>query len=164
MTEIDDSTCLYSAAVNNPHFERTLQVVFIVWTSTTSTRTALLFSTDTDFSAKEIYDAYRSRFQIKFLFRDARQFTGLRDCQSCKKERLDFHFNASMTALNLLKLEDRRSHTERNDHVISIQSWKARKLNEYGLERIISMLGLELSCIKSKPEYQELRNFGAVAA
>lgn len=164
MTIVDDSTCLYSAIVNSPHFKRTLHVVFIVWTSNAATRIALLFSTDTELAGEEIYDAYRSRFQIEFLFRDARQFTGLRDCQSRQKERLDFHFNASMTALNLLKLEDRRGHPKRNDHVISIQSWKARKLNEYWLERIISMLGLEPSCIKSKPEYQELRDFGAVAA
>jgi hypothetical protein len=98
------------------------------------------------------------------LFREARPFTGLRDCQSLKKERLDFHFNASMTALNLIKLEDRRGHPERNGPVISIQIWKARKLNEYWLERIISLLGLEPSCIQSKPEYQALRDFGAVVA
>ena len=38
----------------------------------------LLFSTDLDLSAEKILKFYKLRFQIEFLFRDAKQFTGLR--------------------------------------------------------------------------------------
>jgi len=43
----------------------------------------------------------------KLSFRDAKQFTGLNHCQARSQKALNFHFNASMTALNLMKLEDR---------------------------------------------------------
>jgi uncharacterized membrane-anchored protein len=69
---------------------------------------------------------------------------------------------AAMTALNLLKLEDRQlaSHTERS--VISIASWKIRKANKHLLERFSSISGLDFSFIKSKPEFETLCNYGTV--
>jgi len=91
-----------------------------------------------------------------------KQFTGLSDCQARCSKALHFHFNAAMTALNLLKLEDRQlaSHTERS--VISIASWKIRKANKHLLERFSSILGLDFSFIKSKPEFETLCNYGTV--
>ncbi len=69
---------------------------------------------------------------------------------------------AAMTALNLLKLEDRQHayHTERS--VISIASWKIRKANKHLLERFSSILGLDFSFIKSKPEFETLCNHGTL--
>jgi hypothetical protein len=63
----------------------------------------IFFSTDTSMSAIDIFDIYRTRFQIEFLFRDAKQNTGLTNCQSRKKEKLDFSFNASLSSINLSK-------------------------------------------------------------
>ncbi|MBN3883449.1 MAG: transposase [Nostoc sp. JL34] len=61
-------------------------------------------------SADEIYHFYKLRFQIEFIFRDAKQFTGLSDCQARDVKKLDFHFNASFTALNIAKLDAHRQH------------------------------------------------------
>ena len=69
-----------------------------------------------------------------------------------------------MTALNFLKLEDRLTAQEDASHVISINSWKTRKFNEHQLERIISTLGLDLSGIKLHPHYEDLINYGTIAA
>lgn len=106
---------------------------------------------------------YKARFQIEFLFRDAKQFLGLNHCQARCSESLHFHFNASMTALNLLKLEDRQYHSG-SSKVISIASWKIRKANAHLLERFSSYLGLDFSCIKSRPEFEILCNYGVVSA
>jgi IS4 transposase len=123
-----------------------------------------LFSTDLDLPATEIYRFYKARFQIEFLFRDAKQFTGLLDSQSRYEQSLHFHFNASMTALNLIKMQDRQL-TERSEgRVISILSWKIRKFNEHLLERFSSKLGLDLTLIKSNPEYKILINYGTIGA
>ncbi|MEG4172019.1 hypothetical protein QUA16_32070 [Microcoleus sp. S13_C3] len=46
---------------------------------------------------------YQARFQSEFIFREAKQFTGLSDCQARHLPRLNFHFNASLIALNLAK-------------------------------------------------------------
>jgi hypothetical protein len=43
---------------------------------------------------------------IEFLFRDSKQFTGLLDCQARAASALDFHFNASLATLNLVRAED----------------------------------------------------------
>ena len=46
----------------------------------------LLFSTDLNTGPLLIERYYQGRFQIEFLFRDAKQFTGLAHCQSTKRE------------------------------------------------------------------------------
>lgn len=155
---------LYTAVVNNVHFKRNLRIVYLVKTARGKIQTALLFSTDTQLSAHEIYRFYKARFQIEFLFRDAKQFTGLTDCQARCPSALNFHFNAAMTALNLLKLEHRQQADSADRSVISIASLKIRKFNQHLLERFCSILGLDLSSIKSMPEFATLCNYGAIAA
>ena len=41
----------------------------------------------------------------QFVFREAKQFTGLADCQARDAQKLAFHFNVSLTALNTAKWE-----------------------------------------------------------
>ena len=155
---------LYTAVVNAARLKRNLRIVYLLKQEGDKLYTVLLFSTDTDLSALDIYRFYKARFQIEFLFRDAKQFTGLSDCQARCKEALDFHFNAAMTALNLIKLEDRQLAPDSDRRVISILSWKIRKFNEHLLKRFSDMLGLDFSSIKSTPAYEALRNYGAIAA
>ncbi len=50
--------------------------------------------TDLELDTLQIYEFYVSRFQIEFIFRDAKVFTGLSDCQSRDKKRIDYHINA----------------------------------------------------------------------
>ena len=57
-----------------------VRVVVAVETSTN--RSAVLFSPDIDLAAARLYRYYKARFQIEFLFRDAKQFTGLTDGQA----------------------------------------------------------------------------------
>ena len=64
----------------------------------------VLFSSDLNQTADDLYRLYRLRFQIEFIFRDAKQFTGLSDCQARDAKKLDFHFNASLSALNLARV------------------------------------------------------------
>ena len=159
--ELDSDTQLYTAIVNSPSLKLNIRVVFLLYKGE---RKVILFSTDTTLEAKEIVRYYRSRFQIEFLFRDARQYTGLGDCQSPKKESLSFHFDASMSALNLLKFQDREGAEKRDGHVISIQRLKIRKFNQYLIDRIILLLDFQPTSIKLHPEYQGLIDYGAGAA
>lgn len=64
----------------------------------------IYFSTDITMSAKDIIEYYRTRFQIEFCFRDAKQFTGLNHCQARDLRKLDFAFNASLAAVNVAKM------------------------------------------------------------
>ena len=95
-------------------FQCNLRVVLVV--DTQHHRRAVLFSTDVDLDALTIYRYYKARFQIEFLFRDAKQFTGLTDCQARSQAKLNFHFNASLSAVTLAKLEARQQHGDPRQH------------------------------------------------
>ena len=102
----DDDVVLYHQVLNHVHLRRNLRVVLVVDTHTQ--RRAILFSSDPDLDAQTLYRGYKARFQIEFLFRDAKQFTSLSACQARSQAKLHFHFNASMSALTLGKLEARQ--------------------------------------------------------
>ena len=149
---------VYTAIVNCVTLKRNIRIVYLQYNN----GYALLFSTDTELEAMTIYRYYKARFQIEFLFRDAKQFTGLTDCQARSESALHSHFNACFTALNLIKWQDRQLSPQRKP--ISVSSWKHRFFNMLMIERISSNFALDLSLIKSSPLYEELCNFGAIAA
>ena len=90
---------------------------------------------------------YKARFQIEFFFRDAKQFVGLTDCQARNKEAIEFHLNASCSALNAMKLEDRKRKGV-NTAVISISSIKREKYNQHLLQRLFDRLEISLTIQK----------------
>ena len=68
-------------------------------------RYALTVSTDTQMSAKDVIEYYRTRFQIEFRIRDAKQYAGLTHSQARKWDKLHFaFFNASFTSVNIAKV------------------------------------------------------------
>src|SRR4028119_1936442 len=81
-------------------------------------KNTLLFSTDIHLRSEQIVEYYQARFQIEFIFRDAKQFTGLSDCQARNFPRLDFHFNASLIALNLAKHQLSTCHSSAKSFVL----------------------------------------------
>ena len=156
---------IYTLVLNHVSLKRTLRVVVVLDVrDKNKTRYALLFSTDTDLDALTIYRYYKARFQIEFLFRDAKQFTGLTDCQARDADRLHFHFNASLTALNIAKVERLQAQEETGPIVYSIASVKACYFNEHYLQIISDKLGLDLSSIKNSQSYRFLREYGQIAA
>ena len=165
VSEIESGLSLYTADLNSPRFKRNLRVVYLLdQRNSKKHRYALFFSTDLTLDPLDIFNMYRARFQIEFIFRDAKQFTGLTDCQARSKDALNFHFNASLSTLNLLKKQDREQVENSNSKVCSIASWKARYFNEHLLDRFISHLDLNPIFIKNTPQYEELINYGVINA
>jgi hypothetical protein len=124
---------------------------------------AFLFSTDIEQDALQIYQFYVARFQIEFIFRDAKGFTGLADCQSRDARRLDYHFNASLLALNVAKLQDNElQKQEGKQHAFSMVNWARQYYVEIVVNRIISMFELDQTLIKLHPDYESLLAFGNV--
>jgi|GEM_PF-245685 hypothetical protein len=152
---------IYTAVVNCVNLKRNVRIVYLLRKTAQGSSYALLFSTDTALDALSVHRYYKARFQIEFLFRDAKQFTGLCDCQARSEAALHSHFNASFAALNLIKWQDRENSPIRKP--ISIGSWKTRFFNTLLIERIFSNSALDLSLFKSSPLYEEICNFGAVA-
>jgi DDE superfamily endonuclease len=155
----DDHIVLYHQRLNHVQFQCNLCVVVVV--DTQRNRRAVLFSTDVALDAHTLYRYYKARFQIEFLFRDAKQFTGLTDCQARSQAKLDFHFNASLTAVSLAKLEARQqSGQAASSH--SMASLKRRAFNQHLSDRICEHLANGHSLEKSSPEYDTLCNYGLI--
>lgn len=93
---------LYSALLYSKHFERRLLVVLLL--DTHHQKYVLLASTDEQQSASQIAYYYHLRYQIELLFRDAKQFTGLSQCQARSDEKLDYHLNATLSTVNVARL------------------------------------------------------------
>ena len=156
---------LYTAMVWHVSLKRDIRVAYLIdRRHPKRVRTCLLFSTDVEQDPTQIVQFYQLRFQIEFLFRDAKQFTGLEDCQARDLTKLEFHFNACLTALNLAKVETHQPHQGQERVPFSMTSVKRRALNQHLLERFIANLDLEPSLIKSHPNYPTLCDYGIIAA
>ena len=166
--ELTDGTKMYSQVVWHVSLKRKIRIVYLVdQRNPDKQRVALLFSTDTTLTPLRLYEYYKSRFQIEFIFRDAKQFTGLCDCQSRQQQSLNFHFNASLAALNIAKLEQLKTQSDTGEdsqpQSFSMATYKRLALNGHLLERFISMLELDPTLIKSHPNYDSLLQYGSLA-
>lgn len=162
--QVDKDIHLYTAVVNSVSLKRNIRLVYVLnLRNKNKPGYALLFSTDPELDAETIYRYYKARFQIEFIFRDAKQFTGLSDCQARRQESLDFHFNASLTALNLAKVDAYFSFDYDPDTPFSMATQKMVYFNEHLLQKVFSILDFDLSLIKCNPEFEALRTYGAIA-
>ncbi len=162
--ELEGNIKVYSKVVYSVGLRRKVKLVVLKWDKGDKTGTALLYTTDLDLEAMKVVAYYKARFQIEFLFRDAKQYTGLLDCQSCAKEAIHTQINASMATLNLLKLEDRRNKNCLGQTVISIASWKRKKMNQNLIKKVFFKLGIDPKSKKVESIYEELSNYGSIAA
>lgn len=115
----------------------------------------VFFSTDTSMSARDIFDIYRTRFQLEFVFRDAKQFTGLTHCQARNKEALSFAFNASLTSVNLA-----RAFARQQGMVLSVGSTKTLLHNAAMVDRFIAMSGKSPNMRLNNTDFKELLFYG----
>jgi hypothetical protein len=90
------------------------------------------------------------------------KFTNLRDCQSRKQTRLDFHFNASLAALNLAKL-DMIDKPMVLPLPLSIATYQRQAQNRCFLELIISILDIDQTFVKSHFNYKNFLQHGSLS-
>jgi hypothetical protein len=152
----DDHIVLSHHVVNHVQCQRNLQVVVVVHTQ--RHRYAVLLSTDVDLDALRLYSYDRARFQSEFLFRDAKQCSGLSDCQARSKAKLEFHFNASLSAVTFAKLEARHQSGNGNQ-ALSMASLKRRAFNQHLIDRICEHVANGQSLAKTSPDYEALCNY-----
>jgi len=156
---------LYAAVVWHKTLKRPLRIaVLLNRKDPAKPRFIVLGSTDPELNGHKLLDLYAARFQIEFLFRDSKQFTGLLDCQARAAAALDFHFNASLATLNLVRAEALRVQQGQEPHVFSMASWKQCQFNERLLDVFMEKLALDPTWVKNHPCYDELRTYGAIAA
>lgn len=164
VARLEDGVSLYTAVVWSVSLKRKVRLAYLLKEHQGRRSYVVLFSTDLEIDPVFLYRCYSARFQIEFVFRDARQFTGLADCQARSPEAIDTHVNASLMALNLAKVTWQETQAEAEPLSFSIASLKRRALNEHLLDLFIDLFELEPTLIKSHANYRKLLDYGAIAS
>ena len=140
---------VWTRVVWGPHFERFFRVVVIQRLNKKGAVMAhvVLCSTDTTMPAQQIRALYSARFQLEFVFRDAKQFGGLTTGQLRSRQGLENHWNASFFTLSLARAalvlkEARRTGRPAGRLVCSVEDVKRRAFNALFAQRILANLGL----------------------
>ena len=124
----------------------------------------LYFSTDIKHEEKTILGLYKSKFQIEFLYRDAKQFAGLNDREVRSENKLDFHFNTSLTTINLAKISHWLSEPKEKRDSFSMSDIKTAYHNDLQINKFICKFGINPNTKKNKHRIRQLSCFGKIAA
>lgn len=124
----------------------------------------IYFCTDLDLPALTIVEYYQARFQQEFLIRDAKQFTGLTHSQARSVEKLEYHWNLSLTAINVAKVEHWLCKPRADRGPFSMSSVKTLYHNRLLIEKIFDHLPKQGQLFKISPAIEQLYYFGAIAA
>ena len=122
------------------------------------------FSTDLEQSWSEILEIYRLRFQIEFLYRDAKQHLGLNHCEARSEEKLTFHINTSLTSINLAKIAHWKKNKSEERFPFSISDVKTLYNNQLLLDLFLEEFGINPYLPKNKRRLHKLRRVGLIAA
>jgi len=160
----NEEIMIYSAVVHSKAFKRDIKLAIAVFfKDDKEIARKLYFSTDLKQAGEIIVRNYRSRFQIEFLYRDAKQFTGLTSCQAQSQNKLDSHFNAALTAINLAKQDWLSSKTD-SPKPFSMANYKTLYNNTLILDRFMCMFAINPHTAKNQKIVNELLDYGKIAA
>ena len=156
---------MYSAEVYSKALKRIIRLVHVTYHNAKGKETCkLYFSTDVSMPVSDILLYYRSRFQIEFLYRDGKQFTGLNDSQARSENKLHFQFNASLTAINIARVVHWLSLPKEERKSFSMSDIKTLNHNTLLLQRFIDVFGISPYSIKNQKYFKELIYYGTMAA
>jgi hypothetical protein len=162
----EEEVKVYECIVQSVILKRQIKVVYLEHQKNgkPSGQYAVLFSTDVKLTGEKIYRYYKSRFQIEFLIRDAKQYTGLEHCQARSEQKLEFHFNTSLTTIGIAKAIYYLDIPKDKRDSFSMYDIKLMFFNKMMTDAIFSKLEIDLSCKKIKRIYDQCLSFGRWAA
>lgn len=103
-----------------------------------------------------ILERYALRFQIEFIFRNAKQFTSLTHCQSTNKTKLENHFNLALGAVSVAKAAHWLPIDKEQRGPFSMAKLKTYYHNLALVGRFSIALNLNPTEIKNNPKIKEL--------
>jgi hypothetical protein len=90
------------------------------------------------------------------VIRDAKQHTGLNHCQARSQEKLDFHLNMSVAAVNILRLLAQKSEC-------SLRTYRREAYDWLLIGELFSKLGLDAGYNRMDPRIQSVVHTGRMA-
>lgn len=161
----DEEEVIYEGIAHVRCLKRWVKIVLVHTIKAGKVHKAVVyFSTDKNASGLQVLQYYRMRYQIEFLFRDAKNHLGLEESQSRNETALDFHFNLALTTLNIAKAMHWLSVPKEDRGPFSMADIKTQYVNELLLDRLIFIYGKDPSVEKKNPIIRELYQLGRIAA
>jgi hypothetical protein len=162
--ENQESEKIYKAKVYSKSLKKWIIVVLVYRKKKNKWSHKIYVSTDLNMTAKTVLAYYKARFQIEFLYRDAKQHTSLNYCQARSENKLHTHLNMSLTAVNLAKITHWLSQEKEKRKPFSMSDVKVGYSNDLHLKRFIRGFGIYPISKKNKTIINKLRIFGKIAA
>ena len=153
-----DNIKVYSQIMYSPYYKKDLKVALCIHPKRGH---ALLASDDLALEGKKMLRFYKSRFQIEFIFRDAKQFAGLNHCQARNARSLDYHFNTSIASVNLSRIKAKLNGEQ---DTFSFNDLKREKYNQTILKEFLQEVDLDLSSPQIRQAYDKTCQFGLMRA
>ncbi len=163
----DEEVLIHQAVLWSVSLKRKIKVAYVQFKDEKgqlTNRYVLYFSTEIELDGLKIFQYYKARFQIEFLFRDAKQHTGLTHCQARSSNKLYFHFNLALTAVNVAKAAHYLSIKKQERKSFSLATIKTLYLNELMLNLFIANFQIDPNEEKNQPIILKLLNIGTIAA
>ena len=155
---------LYSALVNCVFLKRTIRLAYVQQLDEQGKVQSYrpYFSTDLRLNAGQLVRYYRLRYQQEFLIRDSKQFTGLSQCQARSINKIEFHTNMALSAVNVAKVESGLTGVETARKAFSMANAKTQYHNELLLNRFISILPDKAKRQINQAQLRQLYSFGCI--
>ena len=135
----------FTLVVYAPRFGRDLRVVVVQRLDRMGRvqSQAVLCSTDVSMTAEEVQRLYAARFEMEFVFRDAKQYAGLTTCQMRSSLALHTHWNVALLTVSLVRAHALQGLEQGQDLVFGMEDAKRRAYNALYTRHLLSHLGQE---------------------
>lgn len=168
----DSSIAIYDGIVWSVAMKRNIRIAFVQYYDDKNkkhkpTNRQLYYSLDLSIPACYIAKFYKHRFQQEFINREGKQYTGLNDGQSRSINKMDFHCNASATAINIAKLDHECKIIAQNldpQTPFSMANVKTIAHNQSIVERIMAMYDQNPNLKINHPDVQSVIFTGLIPA
>lgn len=166
LIDASETIQLYHGIVFSKSLKKNISVTILYTKNTKKDKWIhkVFMSTDLNLSGQHILHYYQTRFQIEFLYRDGKQFTGLNDCQARSENKLDFQFNMSLTTINIAKVTHWLTKPKNQRNSFSMADIKTLYNNELLMNRFLIKFGINPNLPKNKKKILQLLDYGKIAA
>lgn len=164
--ETSEKIKLYNGIVFSKSLKKNVAVTIVFTKNTKKDKWnhKIFMSTDLNLTGEQILSYYQTRFQIEFLYRDGKQYTGLNDCQARSENKLDFQFKMSLTSINIAKVTHWLSTPKEKRKSFSMADVKTMYHNELLMNRFFVMFGINPNLNKNKEKILQLLDYEKIAA
>lgn len=157
----DIETKIYQINMLHKNFTDMLNIVIIKKREIKTNKEArvVLFSTDLNLSYDKIVKYYSLRFQIEFIFRDAKQYYGLEDFMNTKKIAVYNWANFSTFMVNFVAILKKEKFKNSNMSSLDV---KAHYHGIYYADLVLKLLPQKLNTILIESIYEKVSTVGAI--